>query len=198
MFNNSTGQQVGYKRVSSCDQTNARQLADLSLDVIFEDKITGSVKHRPELDRCIQHCRLGDTLHIHSIDRLARSLVHLLEILERLLAKGVRIQFHKENLLFEGADNPTSKLILHVMGAVAEWERTMIKERQREGIAQARVNGTKSGKPFGKQPLDPKLKPQAITLCDDGLNISQIAKSLNISRASVYKLLEGHTKQVTY
>lgn len=190
MINNSTGQQVGYKRVSTCDQTNARQLDGITLHAVFEDKISGGVKLRPELERCITHCRQGDTLHIHSIDRLARSLVHLLDILDQLLIKGVRIQFHKENLLFEGVDNPTSKLILHVMGAVAEWERTMIKERQREGIAIAKTKGTKSGKPFGNQPLDiDTLRPIAIEYSKQGMNISQIAKAMKLSRPSISKLL---------
>ena len=183
------GQQVGYKRVSTDEQTNARQLAGIQLDVTFEDHVTGSVKLRPELERCIKHCRLGDTLHIHSIDRLARSLVHLLEILDQLILKGVVVRFHKESLTFEGRDNPTSQLMLHIMGAVAEWERTMIRERQREGIAQAKLNGTKSGKPWGNPPLDMSLRPKALLLYESGISKRQISFTLGISRPSVSKLL---------
>ena len=158
---------IGYIRVSSKDQSTARQLDGVELDQVFEDKISGIVKERPQLAICLQVLRKGDILHIHSIDRLARSLRHLQEIVEDLTERGITIHFHAENLIFSGDnDNPMAMLMLQLLGAIAQFERKISKTRQREGIAQAKLKGTKSGKPFGKQPLDPSLKPKAIELCD--------------------------------
>lgn len=190
---------IGYIRVSSRDQNTARQLDGIELDQVFEDKISGVIKDRPQLSICLQVLRKGDTLHVHSLDRLARSLRHLQEIVEDLTSRGVTIHFHNENLIFSGDnDNPVSMLMLQILGAIAQFERKISKSRQREGIAQAKVNGTKSGKPFGKTPLDQSLRPKAIELCDQGLNITEIAKSIKVSRASVYKLLQGHTRNIHY
>lgn len=183
------GQRIGYIRVSSVGQNESRQLEGVELDREFIDKISGASRDRPQLTACIDYAREGDTIYIHSIDRLARNVKHLLEILETALAKGISVHFHKENMTFTGDDTPISKLLLHVIGAVAEFERVMIRERQREGIAMARLNGTKTGKPMGRQPLDPKLRDKCIELCKLGYSNSAIARELSISRPSVAKLL---------
>jgi len=128
------GQQVGYIRVSSLLQNESRQLEGIELDITFTDKISGRDKERPELTNCLNHLRQGDTLHVHSIDRLARNLRDLESIVSSLTGRGVAVQFHKEGLTFTGDDNPMNTLMLQVMGACAQFELSMIRERQREGI----------------------------------------------------------------
>jgi DNA invertase Pin-like site-specific DNA recombinase len=113
-----------------------------------------------------------------------------LELLEDLIARQVTVHFHKESLIFNGqGDSPISMLLLQVIGAVAQFERTNMLERVTEGIAMTKIHGTKSGKPFGKQPLDMTRRDEAIDLCKLGNNISQIAKIMKLSRPSIYKLL---------
>ncbi|NQY35622.1 MAG: recombinase family protein, partial [Alteromonadaceae bacterium] len=111
------GQNIGYKRVSSSDQNPDRQLADIELDETFQDFTSGKDRERPRLKACLKYCRKGDVLHIHSIDRLARNLGELQTIVDELKAKKVSVQFHKENLIFSGGNNPMDKLLLQVMGA---------------------------------------------------------------------------------
>ena len=171
----------------------------LQLDKVFTEKVSGKNKERPELQACIAYARDGDTLYIYSIDRLARSLGDLEAIIKELVDKGVTVNFVKESQVYSRDNsNPFNKVLLQVLSAFAEFERNIMLERQAEGIAHAKLNGTKSGKPFGKQPLDQSLKPKAVALMTEGLNITNIAKTLGISRASVYKLLQGETKTVHY
>lgn len=179
------GNQIGYIRVSSRDQNTARQLESIKLDKVFTDKISGVIKDRPQLSACIEYLRAGDTLHVHSIDRLARSLRHLQEIIELLIEKGVTVKFHTENLTFDGSDNPMSMLMLQLLGAIAQFERKLSKTRQREGIDAAKL----AGKHLGRKPLDYSLHIKAKELYDQRLSISAIARELNLSRASIYKLL---------
>lgn len=179
------GQQLGYIRVSSDGQNIDRQLDGVTLDKQFIDKITGSVKDRPELDACLDYVRSGDTLHIHSIDRLARDLRHLQELLSTLIAKGVTVQFHTEKLTFNGSDNAMNTLLFQIMGAFAQFERSMIRSRQREGIDKAKASGKHCGRPT----IDYSRRDEAIELSKQGNNISQISRSMNLSRASIYKLL---------
>lgn len=181
----------GYIRVSTKEQSTARQLEGIKLDRVYEDKISGVIKDRPQLTLLIDHVLMqGDTLHVHSLDRLARSLRHLQEIVEDLTAKGVTIIFHAENLTFDNnTDNPMSMLMLHILGAIAQFERKITKTRQREGIEQTKKNGTRSGKPFGNQPLDMTRRDEAIEYCKQGLSISAIARAMKLSRPSISKLL---------
>ncbi len=183
---------IGYIRVSTKEQSTARQLEGIHLDMEpFEDKISGVLKDRPKLNECLMVLRKGDTLHVHSMCRLARNLRHLQEIVDNLMIKGVSIHFHKEGLIFKGdSSNAFSKLLLQILGSISEFERTNMKERQAEGIAITKIKGTRSGKPFGNQPLDiNKLRPIAIEHSKSGMNISQIAKAMNLSRPSISKLL---------
>lgn len=137
---------VGYIRVSTTDQNTERQLDGVQLDKVFIDKVSGATTDRPDLQNMLGYVRDGDVIHVHSIDRLARSLVDLLALVRNLTAKGVHVRFHKENLLFTGESNPTQELMLSIMGSVAEFERAMIRERQREGIAQAKQRGVYKGR----------------------------------------------------
>jgi DNA invertase Pin-like site-specific DNA recombinase len=141
------GHSVGYIRVSSYGQNTDRQLSEVPLDKVFEEKASAKDTMRPVLQECLDYLRNGDELHVHSIDRLARNLVDLQTIVSNLNGKGVLVVFHKENLTFTGSnENPINKLMLQMMGAFAEFERKLIKERQREGIAQAQKKGTRIGR----------------------------------------------------
>lgn len=181
-------QSVGYIRVSSLDQNAARQLVGIKLDKIFEEKISSKDRKRPELDRMLSYIREGDHIYVHSMDRLARNLKDLLDLVKEITDKGSTIHFVTQNLVFsKDESNPTAKLMLQVMGAVAEFERSIILERQREGIAAAKARGNyKTGRPVVM--TDEKKK-----LCHEkhaaGIPMTRIAKDLGISRMSVYREL---------
>jgi DNA invertase Pin-like site-specific DNA recombinase len=181
------GHNIGYIRVSSGSQNSERQLADIALDATFTDKASGKNTDRPELAKCLTHLRSGDKLHVHSIDRLARNLKDLQEIVGELKDKGVSIHFHKENLIFDAsASSPMQELMFQMLGAFAQFERTLIKERQREGIAAAQARGQKLGAP-------PKLSLSQVAeiknLAVIGADKTKIAKQFGISRPTLYKIL---------
>ena len=181
------GQNIGYKRVSSSDQNPDRQLSDIELDETFTDFTSGKDKERPGLESCLKYCRKGDILHIHSIDRLARNLGELQTIVDELKAKKVSVKFHKENLAFLGGDSSMDKLLLQIMGAFAEFERTLIKERQREGIAIAKSNGIRLGKPpkVIKNKRE-EIKKRAI----QGEKIPALAVEYGVSRGTIYNYIK--------
>jgi DNA invertase Pin-like site-specific DNA recombinase len=133
-----TGKRVGYVRVSSIDQNTDRQLDGVVLDRTFTDHASGKDTKRPELQAALSYLREGDVLIIHSMDRLARSLSDLLQIVDGLTKRGVVVEFMKEHLTFTGDDTPMSKFMLAIIGAMSEFERSLIRERQREGIIIAR------------------------------------------------------------
>ncbi|MFL1780500.1 Recombinase family protein [Candidatus Hepatincolaceae symbiont of Richtersius coronifer] len=180
-----SGQLIGYIRVSTIEQTTERQLEGVGLDRSFIDKVSGKSLNRPELERLLNYAREGDTIIVHSIDRLARNLGDLRKLIDNLTKKGIKVQFVKENLTFSGNDNPISILLLNVLGAVAEFERAIIKERQMEGIAIAKkkgkyLGGTKSLSLEETKKLLQKLNTKFYK------NKSELAKEFNISRASLY------------
>lgn len=181
------GQNIGYIRVSSDGQNTARQLEGIKLDKEFTDTMTGSIRNRPQLEECLNYVRNGDTLHVHSIDRLARNLRDLQEIIDGLICKNVTVKFHAENLMFTGDDSPMSKLTLHMMGAFAEFERTITRTRQKEGIESAKRKGIHLGRPK----LDKALSKKAKQLKAEGCNVVEISKQMNLSRPSIYKLLKN-------
>ncbi len=140
------GKRIGYIRVSSLDQNTERQLDGLALDKRFEDKASGKDTHRPQLKAALDYLRDGDVLVVHSIDRLARSLADLESIVKELTGRGVAVEFVKERLIFTGAgDDPMAVLMRQMLGSVAQFERAMIRERQREGIALAKAAGRYKG-----------------------------------------------------
>lgn len=180
-------QVVGYVRVSSPDQNPDRQLADIEVDKKFIDHWSGATKNRPELNKCLDYVREGDTLVVHSIDRLARNLLDLQDIIQSILNKGVIVKFLKENLRFEASNDPMATLTLQIMGAFAEFERTMIKARQREGIDAAK----KSGKHLGRPPtITQKFLSETMSILDRKISIRQTAKMMGVSRATIYKAIE--------
>jgi len=180
--------QIGYIRVSSNNQNTDRQLDGVTLDKTFTEKQSGkSADDRVALQNCIDYAREGDTVHIHSIDRLARNLADLQALIERITAKGVAIQFHKEGLTFSGdTTNPMNKLMMQMMGAFAEFERSIIKERQREGIDKALAKGVK----FGAKPkfTDEQIE-QIKARHNEGVSVANIAKEFETSRQTIYTML---------
>ena len=191
----SIGQKIGYVRVSSLDQNDARQLDGLTLDKIFTDKASGKDVHRPQLQAMLSHVREGDHVYVHSMDRLSRSLKDLQEVVESLTARGVAVEFCKENLRFErpgsnsgGHTAAYSKLLLQMLGAVGEFERALIRERQREGIAIAKTKGVYKGRKSG---LNAEMKLKLREMIASGISKTEIAKNLAISRASVYQYIKA-------
>src|SRR5919106_2889787 len=140
------GQRIGYIRVSTLDQHVDRQLEGIEIDKTFIDKASGKDTKRPQLELLMSFVRTGDTVIVHSMDRLARNLDDLRRIVHALTDRGVRIEFVKEHLSFTGDDSPMASLMLSVMGAFAEFERALINERQREGIALAKQRGAYKGR----------------------------------------------------
>jgi DNA invertase Pin-like site-specific DNA recombinase len=180
-------QVVGYIRVSSQGQNTARQLQGIELDREFIDIVSGVKIERENLSSCIDYVRAGDTLVVDSIDRLARNLRGLQDILNTLIAKGVTVKFVKENLTFTANHDPMSTLMLQMMGA---FERNMIRTRQREGIDLAK----KSGKHIGRPPtINDEIRKKAKQMREEGLSIRRISIVMGFSRITIYKAL-GLTK----
>nr|WP_303046781.1 recombinase family protein [Deinococcus marmoris] len=123
-----------------------RQLDGLTFDKMFTDKVSGGNANRPRLTALLSHVREGDTVVVHSMDRLARNLDDLRALVNGLTERGVRVEFIKEGLTFTGEDSAMSRLLLSVMGAFAEFERALIRERQREGIEAAKKAGVYRGR----------------------------------------------------
>lgn len=186
-----TGQLVGYIRVSTLDQSTSRQeeqLQGFNLDTVFTDMASGKDTDRPQLQLALKHCRKGDTLIVHSMDRLARNLDDLRAIVKQLTDAGVAVQFVKEAMTFTGEDSPMSKLMLSVMGAFAEFERSLIRERQREGIAVAKTKGVYAGR---KPSLDADKVAELIAKdkANSHKNRAGLAREFGISRETLYQYL---------
>jgi DNA invertase Pin-like site-specific DNA recombinase len=185
------GHRIGYIRVSSFDQNPERQLENVTLDRIFSDKASGKDTNRPELELLLSFAREGDTVVIHSMDRLARNLDDLRRLVRALTEKGVRIEFIKEGLSFTGEDSPMSKLLLSVMGAFAEFERSLIRERQREGIALAKKRGAYRGR---KKALSLEQAEAVIQRAKRGESKVDLAREFGISRETLYQYIKNSDK----
>src|SRR3954447_19596754 len=172
------GQRIGYIGVSTLDQQTERQLEGIALDQTFTDKASGKDTNRPQLELMLRFARTGDTVVVHSMDRLARNLDDLRRIVHILTGKGVRIEFIKEQLTFTGEDSPMANLLLSVMGAFAEFERALIKERQREGIALAKKRGAYRGR---KKALSPEQVAELRRRADGGAQKAKLAREFAIS-----------------
>ena len=180
------GQRIGYVRVSTLDQNERRQLEGEILDRVFTDKASGRDANRPELTELLRFARDGDTVLVHSMDRLARNLDDLRSLVQALTRKGVRVEFVKEGLVFTGEDSPMANLMLSVMGAFAEFERSLIRERQREGIALAKQRGAYRGR---KRSLSIEKAAELATRAALGVPKSVLAREYGISRETVYQYL---------
>lgn len=175
---------VGYIRVSSADQHTRRQLEGVHLDKVFTDKISGA-STGPALRECLNYLREGDTFHVHSLDRLARSLTNLKTIVAALTDKGVRILFHKENLSFSPAGTtPLDTLLFHVLGAFAEFERELIRTRQQEGIEAAKKQGVRLGRP----PVDDATRTSIVDALKQQKLPSDIALTYKVGLTTVYRI----------
>lgn len=175
-------QQVGYIRVSTVDQNSERQLDGVELDEIFEDKCSGKDTNRPQLKALIKYVRKGDEVNVHDISRMARNLDDLISLVKLLNGKGVSIKFHKESLTFTGEQNPMQELLLGVLGAVYQFERSMLLERQREGIQKAKEQGKYKGRP---QQVDRDKVRQYLI---NGLSIRKTAAKLDIAVSTVQRV----------
>ena len=184
------GQRIGYIRVSSFDQNPDRQLEELKVVRSFTDKASGKDTHRPELESLLAFVREGDTVVVHSMDRLARNLDDLRRVVQDLTKRGIRIEFTKESLTFTGEDSPMANLILSVMGAFAEFERSLLKERQREGITLAKQRGAYRGR---KRSLNTEQISEMKSRIEAGEQKSKVARDMNISRETVYQYLRLST-----
>ena len=182
------GQRIGYVRVSSFDQNPERQLEHVQVDKVFTDKPSGKDTHRPELERLLAFVREGDTVVIHSMDRLARNLDDLRRLVQKLTQRTVHVEFIKECLTFSGEDSPMANLMLSVMGAFAEFERALIHERQREGIALAKQRGAYRGR---KKSLAPERVTELHRRASAGEKKAQLAREFGISRETLYQYLRA-------
>jgi len=180
---------VGYARVSTDDQTLALQLDALQAvrcERVFRDTISGTKTKRPGLSKALGHVRSGDMLIVWRLDRLGRSLSHLIELIQTLEGRGVGFKS-----LTEQIDTTTSggKLIFHIFGALAEFERNLIRERTMAGLAAARARGRMGGRP--KKPnTDTKIVMARRLHADKNNSIADICKTLGVSRATLYRYLE--------
>lgn len=179
------GQQIGYIRVSTAEQSTSRQLADVQLDKVFEEKVSAKTVDRPQLQACLEYVRGGDVLHVHSLDRICRSGAgDAVGLVEQMNQKGVSVQFHKEGMRFDGAMSAAQKGVLGILAAVAQMERELIKERQAEGIAAAKAAGKHIGRPKAQV-----TKEDVQKLLDSGVPKARAAKELGIGRATLYRLM---------
>jgi len=182
---------VGYIRVSSGDQNPDRQRKDMrGLGIedkyIYEDRVSGANTERPKFQEMMTFLREGDDLYVSSLDRLARNLKDLLQIVETLCGKGVSVHSLKEHLEFGAGENasPTAKLTLSLVGAFAEFEREMIRSRQREGIALAKARGAYKGRV--RSVTDEQINAVR-KMVADGVPLTKAVKKQGISRATAYR-----------
>jgi len=186
-----SGQSIGYVRVSSVSQSTDRQIAELGdVDRVFEDHASGKNTARPALAELLRFARAGDTVRVTSLDRLGRDLRDLVQIIDQLVEQGVIVESLKERLTFTGDESdPMSRLLLGVFGAIAEFERALIRERQAHGIAAARARGVKLG---GRKPA---LTAEQVQGARDLLaqtpapSKAAVARELGVNRATLYRAL---------
>lgn len=180
------GQRIGYVRVSTFDQNPERQLEHSKVDKTFTDKVSGKDTKRAALETLLDFVREGDTIVVHSMDRLARNLVDLRDLVQKIIQRGIHIECVKENLTFTGEDSPLANLLLSVVGAFAEFERSLIKERQMEGIALAKKRGAYKGR---KAILSKAQVEEIKARVANGDKKSHIARDFGISRETLYQYL---------
>lgn len=182
---------IGYKRVSTADQRTDRQLEGIRCDTLFEEKVSAKDANRPQLKAMIHFAQAGDTVVVHSIDRLARSLSDLLEIIETLRAKGVTLVFVSENMKFGGEENPIQNMVMQIAGAFAEFERKIISNRIREGLAAAKAKGTKIGR---EHKLSDEDFATLLKRRESGESVTSLAKSYGVGRSALYRRIKQHAE----
>ena len=178
---------IAYVRVSTVEQNEARQLEALekrNIDKWFTEKVSAKTANRPQLQAMLEFARDGDTIYIHDFSRLARSTADLLKLVEQLTTKGVHLVSNKENI---DTGTPTGKLMLTMIGAINEFERTNLLERQREGIAIAKREGKYAGR---KAVSVADFAEHYKRYCQREISKAQLAKELNVSRPTLDKLIQ--------
>lgn len=181
---------IGYQRVSTLGQNPERQLQGIAVDKTYIDYASGKDLDRPEWKKCRDQLRAGDELIVHSLDRLARSLSDLRSLVTELVNAGIKVTFVKENLSFTNENDPMAILLLSLLGSVAEFERSMIRSRQEEGIALAKARGVYKG---SKKKLDEKaVEGLRLKKAKGDLNITQEAKALGVTRQTIYSALSAN------
>jgi DNA invertase Pin-like site-specific DNA recombinase len=179
---------IGYARVSTADQDPALQLDAMraaGCDPVFVDRASGSRADRPELARALDYLRSGDTLVVWKLDRLGRNLGHLVDVLTGLHGRGVEFAS-----ITEGMDTSTSmgRLLFHIMGSLAEFERELIRERTMAGLAAAKAAGRTGGRP---KALTPAREQAARNLRAAGTSVPDIARILRVGTSTIYRSLES-------
>lgn len=178
-----TGKRIGYKRVSTDEQNPARQLEGMEFDKTFVEYASGKSTDRPQLRLMLDYVREDDIVFVHTMDRLARNVRDLCQLVDGLIAKGVEVRFVTQSLTFDGRNDAISRMMLFVMGAIAEFELAVIKERQLEGIRIAQAAGKYKGR---RKVLDAikieKLKNDYYTTRK---TFTEMAAELGVSRATV-------------
>ena len=168
------------------------KLEGVHLDKLFEDKVSGKDTHRPSLAQLADYVRDGDTVVVHSMDRLARNLEDLRSLVREFTDRGVTIEFVKEGLTFTGEDSPMSKLMLSVMGAFSEFERSLIRERQQEGIELAKQRGAYHGR---KPALSAEQIEELRRRVEAGEKKSKLAREFGICRATLYQYIRNGNRK---
>lgn len=186
---------IGYIRVSTAMQNTERQLDGVKIDKFYTDKMSGKNRNRPELKQCIKALNAGDTLHIHTMSRLSRSLKDLEELINELTDKGINVKFHHPELLFKAtSDNKREQnmnmLMLRIMGSVAQFERENLKERQLEGIAKAKERKVYKGRQatLNRKPI--------IQMVESGMKKTDIIEATGISKSYLYQIIREHKAEM--
>lgn len=183
---------IGYARVSSAEQKLDLQTDALrahGCERIFAEKTSGARKERPELDKLLEHARTGDVIVVWKLDRLGRSLKHLVELVARLQAQGVGLRSLNDPI---DTTTPQGRLVFNIFASLAEFEREVIRERTRAGLAAARARGRRGGRPPGLSPDAQRTALAAETLYREGkLSTAEIARKLGIARSTLYVYLKA-------
>lgn len=179
---------IGYARVSTADQqldVQLEQLQTVGCEKIYQEKISGADANRPQLSALLDYAREGDTVICCKLDRIARSTKHLLEVVDHLQQKNIAFRALNINL---DTTTPTGKLMLTMLGAISEFERELMLERQREGIAKAKA----AGKYKGRKPTVLAQAKRIAEMAEQGKKKAEIAAELNVGLSSVYRILAAH------
>lgn len=190
-----TAIKVGYARVSSRDQNLDRQLSQLETagcSKIFAEKLSGASSDRPELHAALEYLRPGETLVVGSMDRLARNTVDLLNLVRDATERGAYVEFLSEHLTFGPEEEAIPALMLGILGSIAQFERTLIRERQAQGIAKAKERGVYKGRSKSLGTEEVKTLQELASL---GVSKAEIGRRLGVSRATVYRYLTESTRQ---
>lgn len=181
------GKKIGYVRVSTEDQSMDRQLDGLEMDTVFKEVASAKTMNRPKLLEMIAYCREGDEIYVHSLDRVGRNVDHIRQIVKQITIKKCSIRFIKENLTFTGEDSPLSMLMLNLLASFAEFERSLMLERQREGIAIAKKAGKYKGRP---SKWNEQIGQKIIDFLNFGATKAEVCRKLGISVPTIYKYMK--------